>query len=155
MPQPPATKTEIKRVGKFGLVGIANTLIDFGIYNFASKFLGWTLIEANTLSTTVAMTFSFFANRQLVFEPGRGSMARQAAVFFAVTAFGLYIIQNGIIHLLTSEWRGPLEWGTHIVRQGGIKLFSDAFWINNGAKAVATVASLTWNYIMYKKVVFR
>jgi putative flippase GtrA len=60
-----------------------------------------------------------------------------------------------IIWILVSAWTAPLHLFVTIVRGVGIHLFSDGFYINNGAKAIATVASLIWNYIMYKKVVFK
>ena len=146
---------EILRVGKFGVVGILNTLIDFGIFNALTKFAGFGLIQANIVSTTVAMIFSFVLNKRVVFEKGDGSVARQAIMFFVVTAFGLYVIQNGIIWILTDVWVGPVNLVVNIVRSVHIHILSDGFYINNSAKAVATVASLIWNYIMYKKIVFK
>jgi putative flippase GtrA len=146
---------EIKRVGKFGIVGIINTLLDFGIFNALTKFAHFGLIQANIVSTTCAMLFSFFANKKVVFKQEGGSVVRQAILFFAITAFGLYVIQNGIIYLLTDLWIGPINLFVNIIRSVGINFFSDGFYINNGAKAIATLASLTWNYIMYKKVVFK
>lgn len=148
-------KGRIKQAGKFGVVGVANTFLDFFIFNVCSKFLQLALLPSNTISTTIAMTFSFMANRKVVFKEGDRSAVHQAVIFFAVTAFGLYVLQNGIIHLLAITWPGPLIAVVKVVRQLGLTMFSDAFYVNNGAKAVGTVASLAWNFIMYKKVVFR
>lgn len=146
---------DLRRAGKFGVIGIINTLLDFTIFNVETKYLGLQVIPANIVSTTIAMVFSFTANRQIVFG-GRGKAVwRQGVSFLAVTAVGLYVIQLGIIHLLVIDWPAPLHLGVHIVRGLGINVFSDGFYINNGAKAIATVASLAWNYIMYKRVVFR
>ena len=149
-----AAGAEAAQVGKFGIVGVLNTLIDF-IFNALGKFAGWPPIPANVVSTSVAMIFSFFANKRVVFKVTGGSVVKQAVIFLVTTAFGLYVIQNGIIFLLTNTWTAPVHLVVSIVRGIGIKLFSDAFYINNSAKAVATVASLTWNYIMYKKLVFK
>jgi putative flippase GtrA len=147
---------EVKRVGKFGLVGIINTLIDFVIYNVLFGILGLDVRIANIISTTCAMIFSFTANKQLVFGRGSGSLVKQAVVFYAVTAFGLYVLQTGTIHILTDIWTTPLHVAVSIIHGLGFgEVFSDTFIINNGAKAVGTVLSLTWNYMMYKKVVFR
>src|SRR5476651_2193275 len=93
-------KGRIKQAGKFGVVGVVNTFLDFFIFNVCTKFLRLALIPSNTISTTIAMIFSFIANRKVVFKGGRHSAIRQAIVFFVVTAFGLYVLQNGIIHLL-------------------------------------------------------
>jgi putative flippase GtrA len=146
---------EVSRVGKFGIVGIINTLIDFAIFNALGKFAGWPPIPSNIVSTSTAMIFSFFANKKLVFKSDSGSMLKQAGIFLITTAFGLYVIQTGIIWLLVHQWTAPMELVVKIVRGVGIHFFKDDFYVNNGAKAVATVASLTWNYILYKKVVFK
>jgi putative flippase GtrA len=155
MPVSEQSRGRIKQVGKFGAVGVLNTFLDFFIFNFCTKYLGLALIPSNTISTTIAMVFSFIVNRQVVFDKGNSSKLRQAILFFVVTAFGLYVIQNTIIHVLTVTWPVPLLDVVKSVRQMGVGVFSDAFYVNNGAKAVGTLASLAWNFIMYKKVVFR
>jgi putative flippase GtrA len=150
---PPARRHNIKRAGKFGLVGILNTGIDFTIYNLLSSVVGLSLIQSNIISTTISMMFSFLANKQLVFARRDGSMLRQAALFFAITAFGLYVLQTGTIKLLTDIWLAPVGLGLTVAHYLGIN-GHDQFLIKNGAKAIATLVSLTWNYIMHKKVVF-
>jgi putative flippase GtrA len=148
-------KTEMVRVGKFGIVGVLNTLIDFTLYNVLQHY-GLARLVANTISTTVAMIFSFFANRQVVFVTDSKRYLRDAAMFFVFTAFGLYVLQNGTIWLLVS---GPL----HPLLNGGLRAAQDmgithattnSFLINNLAKVVATAVSLTWNYLTYKRWVF-
>jgi len=148
-----ASGREISRVGKFGIVGALNTLIDFSIYNVLSSTVGLTLVQSNIVSTSVAMAFSFLANKHVVFQKGKGSAIRQGAKFFIVTAFGLYVLQTGTIKLLTDVWLAPIALGLGLAHSFGI-MGHDQFLIKNGAKAIATVISLTWNYIMYKKVVF-
>lgn len=152
---------ETKQVGKFGLVGIINTAIDFTLYNLFISILGAPataikLITANLISTTSAMSFSFIANKTFVFKFRRGNVWRQIALFFITTAFGLYVIQNGVIYLLTKIWSGPLDLGYEIFTFIGLdSVFSEQFFIANAAKVIATVFSFSWNYMMYKKVVFK
>ncbi len=147
---------ETKRVGKFGLVGILNTLLDFSIYNFLIIFLDFDRIPANVVAATFAMTFSFFANRTFVFGNNSKNVARQAILFLLITAFGLYIVQNVVIYGLTDIWHFPLALAYDIVGVFGLdRVFSESFVIDNGAKVIATLFSMTWNYIMYKKVVFK
>lgn len=143
---------DLVRAGKFGAVGGLNTLIDFGLYNLLSSFFKLTLVQANIISTTVAMLFSFAANKKLVFQ-SKGAVVKQGVLFFLVTAFGLYILQTGTIKLLTEVWLAPVALGVAAAHLIGIH-GHDQFLIKNGAKAIGTVVSLTWNYIMYKKVVF-
>jgi putative flippase GtrA len=147
-------KGKIARVSKFGVVGAANTLIDFLLYNILSSFVGLSLVQANAISTTIAMSFSFAANKKVVFtHPKTGSLFRQTVLFFGVTAFGLYVLQTGTIKLLTDIWLAPVALGLGVAHMANIN-GHDQFIIKNLAKAAATVVSLTWNYIMYKKVVF-
>jgi putative flippase GtrA len=145
-----------KQVSKFGIVGALNTVVDFTIYNLLHFNVGLGLIQANIISTTIAMTCSFFMNKRLVFRHHGKIDFRQAVLFLATTAFGLYILQTGIIALLTSVWLQPLHAMVKIVHATGLhQLVSDTFVVNNGAKAVATVVSMAWNFIIYKKVVFK
>ena len=147
----PAQNSEVKRIGKFGAVGIINTAIDFTIYNLLSSKTALTLIQSNLISTTCAMIFSFFANKTVVFESRRGNPYKEALIFFAVTAFGLYVLQNGVIHLLTVNWLGPVHLATSIIHTLGLgSKLSDSFVIKNSAKAAGIVLSLTWNYLTYK-----
>jgi putative flippase GtrA len=143
------------QAGKFGLVGLTSTIIDFALLNLAHTVLGLGLIEANLISTTVAMIFSFILNRKYVFSGGNGSPLRQAVSFFLVTAFGLYVIQSLVIHLLTVTWTAPLHLVIGLLGAIGLgKILSSNFIITNVSKLVATAATLVWNFFFYKRVVF-
>jgi putative flippase GtrA len=152
-------KREVAQVGRFGIVGIINTLIDFIILNMISRATGWSDEIANIPAVMVAMTFSFFANRHFVFNAGeKKDIGRQALEFFPITAFGLIVIQGAVIYFFENIWRYPVELGlafadwANIIGTAGI----DAQFVEtNGVKIVATAASLVWNYLMYKKVVFK
>lgn len=158
-PSAKSVKHEAAQVGRFGIVGIINTLIDFIILNLVSRATGWSDEIANIPAVMVAMVFSFFANRHFVFKSGeKKDIARQALEFFPITAFGLIVIQGVVIHFFENIWRYPVELGLalanwlHIIGTAGI----DAQFVEtNGVKLVATAASLVWNYLMYKKVVFK
>jgi len=150
----PTSWTEFKRVFLFGLVGAFNTLLDFAVYNVLSGEFGFSLVKANIVSTTVAMVFSFFANKHVVFKKTGGTVWKQVLAFWVVTAFGLYVLQTGTIWFLTEVWTYPLLVGLDFAHLAGIQ-GHDPFLVKNGAKAIATCVSLIWNYIMYKKVVFK
>jgi putative flippase GtrA len=151
------TQGAVAQVGKFGVVGLLNTVIDFSIFNFLS---GWRLkvdkIPANICSTTVAMVFSFFANREAVFLAGSGNPVIQAILFFVVTGFGLYVLQTGVLYLLLYRWKWPAKSVAGLLKITGTqRRLSNDLVLRNGAKAGGTVVSLIWNFIMYKYVVFR
>lgn len=147
--------TELIRIGRFGTVGVLNTLIDFTIFNLlTSRRIRWSYIRANLVSSTVAMTFSFLANKRAVFRAG-GNTLVQAAAFFAVTAFGLWVIQNVVMHLLTKRWQWPKKLAAWTSRIGFGRVTSQAFILKNGAKVASVLVTLIWNYLLYRNLVFK
>lgn len=145
---------EVGRVGKFGVVGLLNTVIDFGLLNIVHFHFGVTLILANLISTTAAMVFSFVANRQVVFTSHSQALWQQIWRFWIITAIGVYVFQTGAIWLLTHPLLVVPRLGVTAVRNLGLHHLSSSFIITNIAKLIATVISLIWNYIMYREVVF-
>lgn len=124
---------------RFAVVGGANTAIDF-IVLFALTFAGVDKIVANYASTSVALIFSFFANKSFTFKNTSGNAKKQFALFLIITLAGLWILQPIIIWISTSLL------SPHIANEA-VNLFI--------AKLVATVASLIWNYLLYSKLVFK
>ena len=147
----------LSSLAKFGLVGILNTVIDFGIFNvLTNKKIGWKKIPANLVSTTTAMIVSFALNRGFVFHATAGNIYAQTAEFFAVTAFGLYVLQNLVIWFLLDVWEWPVDLAWKIVCLVKLdKRMSHDFVRKNAAKAAATLVSLTWNYLMFSFIVFK
>lgn len=149
------SSAEIAQVGRFGAVGIFNTLFDFVLFNLlSSRRVGLTKLQANTISTSITMVISFFLNKSAVFHAD-GESGFQAASFFLITAFGLYVLQNSVIYVLAQRWRWPRQLVNLIRSRLGLRRPSTDFILKNSAKVAGTLISLTWNYIMYKQVVFR
>ena len=125
---------------RFGLVGAANTALDFGLLLVLANFFAVPHVIANIISSSIAFVSSFFANKKYTFKTTGQSVIREMILFTVVTLFGLWVIQSAIIALLTPPIRG-------IVTNETITLVI--------AKLVATLASLTWNYILYSRIVFK
>ena len=125
---------------RFGLVGAANTALDFGLLLVLANFFAVPHVIANIISSFIAFVSSFFANKKYTFKTTGQSVIREMILFTVVTLFGLWVIQSAIIALLTPPIRG-------IVTNETITLVI--------AKLVATLASLTWNYILYSRIVFK
>lgn len=129
------------QVAKFGLVGVLNTAIDFGILNFliamtgATSGLGIVFINATSFST--ALINSYFWNRDWVFSQAKSG---SFVTFMIVTLIGLSI-NTGIVYGLT----------TYVPR---ILVDSPELWVNL-SKVAATVLSLIWNFTGYKLIVFK
>lgn len=148
-------KKHVKKVAdstkvRFAAIGVINTAIDFGFLNLFAHAFGVPRIPANIMSASIAMCFSFFMNRTVVFNGRSGDARRQAVLFVLVTLTSAYLIQNVIIYFFTDLWTWPLT-TTHDI----IGLLDEEVFITNGAKAAATLGSLVWNYIFYNRVVFK
>ena len=124
---------------RFGIVGGANTALDFGLL-FVFKFIGIPVEIANIMSTGLAFIFSFFANKKYTFKTRETNVVREMILFVIVTLTGLWGLQTLIITLT----HNPL---TQLMGNTDVALLV--------AKLLATVASLTWNYLFYSKLVFK
>ena len=140
------------QIALFGLVGVANTALDFVIYNLLTRKI--PRIPANICSTSVAMAFSFTANF-FVFQPHTFDAPGQATKFIIVTAVSLYVIQNVVIYLTTNVWMQPVRWANSATQK--IQLtsgWSESFVSKNTVKLFATGCSLVWNFLWYRFYVY-
>lgn len=124
---------------RFAVVGVANTGLDFIVLLMLVAF-GVPIIIANFFSTSVALTFSFFANKKFTFQFEGKHTKQQFASFFVITLFGLWIIQPVIIE------------GTRLLVS---TLFPEKYTILTIGKVLATCVTLVWNYVLYKAFVFK
>jgi putative flippase GtrA len=122
--------------GRFLAVGGTATLIDFGLL-FAGQFFGVAVILANILSTGLAFSFSFFANKHYTFKTNGANVLREMALFSITTLFGLWVLQSLVIGFVM-----PLL-GSFDERLALLL-----------AKIAATTVTTIWNYVMYSRVVF-
>ena len=153
-----------KQAGKFAIVGVINTLVDVVILNilvffgFTAAFviLGQQFLAANIVSVAVAMVNSFILNKQWTFRAEEGNIYLQIVKFLVITIIGMFIIHqlifNGIYYGLPSI-SGFIISIVHFLKLNNI--FSDSFVALNSAKAIAIIASLIWNFIGYKFIVFK
>ena len=136
----------------FALIGALNTLLDFAIL-FILKSIGLSLILANICSTTITFIISFSLNKKITFKSetqNKKDIAREMILFTIVTLFGLWVIQNIIISITKPT----------IIHYFGdinvlfVNISQDNFAILT-SKIIGTIFSLIWNFILYKKVVFK
>ena len=124
---------------RFALIGGINTAIDFLVL-FILVGLGVPTLISNILSTSTALTFSFFANKKFTFKETNKITRSQVLQFLGITLTGLWIIQPVIIFTVSFVL-------------SGLKL--DAFVVLFIGKFIATIATLIWNYLLYKNFVFK
>jgi putative flippase GtrA len=131
------------KVVRFGVVGVLNTLIDFAVLNLLLALFGvtkgWPLVLCNAAAFLTASLNSYFLNKKWTFaQKGRASL-RQYLAFLALAAGGLLI--NSLVLYLLATGITPPPWLT------------PTLWVNV-AKVGATGASLVWNYLACRYVVF-
>ena len=123
--------------GKFVMVGGSVTIIDFAMFNLLAYF-GITVLLANLISTCIAMTVSFLANKRFTFNSKSSKYLHEVMLFLAFTTFGLWVIQSlaiqGILTISPSSW------------PEAVRL--------NVAKVIATLLSMAWNFLTYSRYVF-
>lgn len=131
------------QLAKFAAVGAFNTFLDWGVLNILIALTavvsgtGYALFKG--ISFIVANIGSYYWNRYWTFGVQEKATNKEFGKFFGVSLVGL-VLNIGIASLIVNM--------IHPI--GGL---NPKVWANVGA-AVATVASLVWNYIGYKFFVF-
>ena len=163
---PSRRRALIAQAGRFGLVGIANTIIDFIISAIIANVLGGSVIYANIFGFTftgviigsvlggcIAMVNSYFLNMRFTFKAHDKSL-RQAILFFVITGFGLIVLRPIVIHAFTDWWTVPVDLTYFPSQVIGLKLSRDLIFELVG---VASAILIIWpyNFILYKRVVFK
>lgn len=136
------------QAGKFVVVGVVNTLIDFAVLNllmFATDIAAGVWYAAfKGISFLAAVTNSYFMNRFWTFKgEGQQNKSKELAQFFVVSCIG-FGINVGTAYLVVNV----------ISHQFDSLALAAKLWANVGALA-ATAASMIWNFIGYKFIVFK
>jgi putative flippase GtrA len=120
---------------RFGLVGVANTLIDFAIFIFLTRIVGFSgsyIYLANTFSFACAATFSLFVNKYWTFGHTHKTTKEEAIKFYTTTTTG-FLLGTLILYIFVSRF-------------GIYDLI---------AKACATVVTVCWNFFLTKFWAFK
>jgi len=129
---------------RYGLIGVLNTLLDFGVLNLLSYtfkvYSGFSLVLINVVSFLISNINSYFWNKSWTFESQNKKVTGEFLRFFGVTAIG-FLINSAIL------WAG-----TTLIEP--ILGLATAMW-ENVVKLVATVVYIVWNFIGYKLIVFK
>jgi putative flippase GtrA len=146
----------VRQFGKFIIVGVINTGIDFLVLNVEMKITGITsggaIFVLNAISFSVATVNSYFLNKFWTFQDKDGAHeTAKFSQFMAVSVVGV-VINSSIVYLVTSFLSPFLGIGAILAFLSGKNI--NQFWANF-AKLAATGISLIWNFIGYKLWVFK
>lgn len=138
-------KSSVHKIARFGFVGLLNTVIDYAVFNIIVFGFGVRPFVANFFSTSIALTFSYFMNKRYVFKHAGKFDVKSATLFFGFTAFGLWIIQGVGLSLIV-----------HWTQTNLPELYAEhEFLVVNGAKLLASICSIAWNFTTYNSIVFK
>jgi len=147
---------------RFMLVGACNTLLDFLLLNILMVATHATverhalIVGLNIVSASTTVIISFFLNRKFVFTTGdKSKMHHKLVVFMIITLTGLFVVQGAIFALLLTRLEVPAKFVSAAIEQLGLDFATPSFIQANTTKALATVATMVWNYFLYKKFVFK
>lgn len=123
---------DLWQLGKFSLVGVANTAIDFGMFMLLHGRMGFAYPASQVISYSLGMTNSYLWNKFWTFR------SRKPIHLFEVVRFVLVNLASLAVALvLLALFRGGRQWGPA------------------ESKAIATLGSLLVNFLGNKLWVFR
>ncbi len=138
-------KVGFLQMGKYGVIGVLNTLLNAGIYNFlifiTNIASGFTVDLFFITAFVIAVTNSFFWNRYWTFEKiGTETVGKDAFQFFFVSTV-VAVINFVILHIIVNVIGAPM----------GIDL---KIWANI-ALAFTIIFAFFGNFFGYKFIVFK
>lgn len=141
---------KFKEIVLFGIIGVANTSIDIGVFVFLKFILDIsntspTIIWINLISVITAMIFSYLANKYITFDHKKSIKSTEIGSFILVNGFGFAI--NTLILQLT-----VMILGSESISILSLNLLLDTAILG---KILGTGGSMIVTFIGYKFFVFR
>lgn len=132
-------------MGKYGVIGVLNTFLNAGIYNFlifvTNIASGFTVDLFFIGAFVIAIINSFFWNRNWTFEKTGTETASKDAFQFFFVSIVVAIINLGILHLIINVIGVPASVDPKI-------------WANI-ALALTIITAFFGNFFGYKYIVFK
>jgi putative flippase GtrA len=129
----------IHEIAKFGVVGAINYVVDVGLFNLlVAGSLHHKPLTAKAISTTVAVTFSYFLNRHWTWrDRARAGLIREYGTFIGLSIVALLITL------------GCLAFGEYGLHENS--LLARNFWGNIVGIGLATI----WRFWSFRRWVFK
>jgi len=125
-----------KKIIKYLLVGFTAFFVDYFLFIFLNKFIGLPIFFSNSTALIIGFLISFFGNRMFVFAASDDNIMKHSLKKQLL----LYVILLTINTLLT-----------YVIITGLESLGVDVAI----GKVVSMAFIVVWNYILYKKIIFK
>ena len=136
---------ERSRFLKFMVVGAIGAVVDFGIANLLTHFLGMDLVPAGTISLACAIVSNFIWNRYWTYPDSRSrALAHQLGMFTIVNVAGV-AIRIPILHYVEPFMLRFFDEGLHIFQ------LDPEFAARNATLALAVGIVMLWNFFVNRR----
>jgi putative flippase GtrA len=119
-----------KQFLKYLFVGVSSAATELLLFTFFTRIVHLNLTTSNIIATIIATGFNFTINRGWSFK-NSSSLPRSLVLYLTLFGFNLVFSTNAI---------------TMMVRFGVIDVF---------AKFITMVLITLWNFVLYRKVIFK
>ena len=141
---------------------MVNTLTDYVAFMLLTKIFSVPLERvwiAKLMSGGLATTVSFLLNRGWVFGSREARATGQVARFLITTISASWGIQLGLTQFFSSVWPVPGVEAFVVLSQLGLPavapgVVTEPAAIKTAAFGLGTVASMAWNFVLYRTWVF-
>lgn len=144
-----------KDAGKYTLVSLFVTGIDFLVLNIGTIVFHLPLILANIISTTTSSAVNFNLNKRLTFAGRRHGRARTVVRFVLIVGFAIYVLQTAILYVIGGHFNQELDSVIDYLKDAGLMPGIPTEIIrNNIAKLCASWLASIWTFFMLRRFVF-
>ena len=141
---------------------MVNTLTDYVAFMLFTRIFSVPLERvwiAKLVSGGLAMTVSFLLNRGWVFGSREARATGQVARFLITTISASWGIQLGLTQFFSSVWPAPGVEAFVVLSRLGLPavapgVVTEPAAIKTAAFGLGTVASMAWNFVLYRTWVF-
>lgn len=124
------TKEDVARIAKYLFVGGSSALLELVLFQVLYAVCGWQIAVSNVCAVVVATTYNFLLNRSWAFGQS-GNPTRSVILYLLLFAFNTTFSTTAISVLVA-----------HGAPSVAAKLFTQ-------------VCIVLWNYVLYRKVIFK
>jgi putative flippase GtrA len=133
---------ERERFLKFMAVGAFGSVVDFGIANVLTHFVGFALVIAGTISLCCAIVSNFIWNRYWTYPDSRSKAIGHQLGMFAVVNLAGVVIRVPILNF------GEPVLFRFFSNRGSLAILSPEFAARNATLAVAVGIVMLWNFFV-------